>query len=80
MDPFQSIMDLDGLHALVTFLYTFLSNLALEENKRIHGKPRQGRAACGCHRGCLFDNKPVAGRENFSSFPKFTLDVTSGGA
>ena len=67
MDPFQSIMDLDGLHAL-------------DENKRIHGKPRQGRAACGCHRGCLFANKPVAGRENFSSFPKCTLDVTSGGA
>lgn len=41
----------------------FLCNLALEESKGIHGKPQQGSGACGCHRGCLFANKPVVGRE-----------------
>lgn len=61
MDPFQNVMDLDGLHALVISCYICLCNLALGESRRSCCRLQQGSQACDCHRGNLFANKLVFG-------------------
>lgn len=61
MDPFQNVMDLDGLHALVISRSICLCNLALGESWGSHCRLQRGNQACDCHRENLFANKLVFG-------------------
>ena len=61
MDPFQNVMDLDGLHAFVISCCICPCDLALGESWRSHGRLPPGNEACDGHRGNLFANKLVFG-------------------
>lgn len=76
MDPFQNVMDLDGLHALVISYCICPCNLALGESLRAHCKLQRGSQTWACHQGNLFANKLVFGGKTIpSSFNSFLPQI-----
>lgn len=75
VDPFQNVMDLDRLHALVISRYICLCNLTLGGSLRTHCKPQLGsQPGTAIRETCLPTNSCLVVRESLPalapSFPK----------
>lgn len=76
MDPFQNIMDLDDLHALVISCCICLCNVALGASLRAHCTLQRGSQTWACHQGNLFANRLVFGGKTIpSSFNSFLPQI-----
>lgn len=85
MDPFQNVMDLDGLHALVISCYMCLCNPALGGEREEPLQALAGKSSLGLSSGNLVCQQTSVSwvRQSLPplapSFPKYTLNMMSVG-